>query len=100
MKKSRVPYPTCVSECSSFFCFFFESRRRHTRCLSDWSSDVCSSDLLHPVLHEPAKLDNVIISTGCRLDLLAHRRRSSERAVAVVVPGVAERNQASDLRPN
>src|SRR5262245_27567157 len=21
------------------------SRRRHTRCLSDWSSDVCSSDL-------------------------------------------------------
>src|SRR5262245_8232559 len=26
--------------------FFFASRRRHTRCLSDWSSDVCSSDLL------------------------------------------------------
>src|SRR5205814_3771793 len=26
-------------------CCFFSSRRRHTRCLSDWSSDVCSSDL-------------------------------------------------------
>src|SRR5262245_62732724 len=25
--------------------FFFSIRRRHTRCLSDWSSDVCSSDL-------------------------------------------------------
>src|SRR5437899_7682509 len=25
--------------------FFFSSIRRHTRCLSDWSSDVCSSDL-------------------------------------------------------
>src|SRR5262245_65339713 len=25
--------------------FFFSSRRRHTRCLSDWSSDMCSSDL-------------------------------------------------------
>src|SRR5258705_6432613 len=25
--------------------FFFASRRRHTICLSDWSSDVCSSDL-------------------------------------------------------
>src|SRR5205814_6147116 len=25
---------------------FFSSRRRHTRCLSDWSSDVCSSDLI------------------------------------------------------
>src|ERR1035438_1953977 len=27
------------------YSFFFSSRRRHTRCLSDWSSDVCSSDL-------------------------------------------------------
>src|SRR5215212_1773096 len=26
--------------------FVFSSRRRHTRCLSDWSSDVCSSDLI------------------------------------------------------
>src|SRR5262249_57256229 len=25
--------------------FFFASRRRHTRLVSDWSSDVCSSDL-------------------------------------------------------
>src|SRR2546429_2846136 len=32
------------SEC--FCCvFFFSSRRRHTRCSRDWSSDVCSSDL-------------------------------------------------------
>src|SRR5262245_63318390 len=31
--------------CFFFFFFFFSSRRRHTRCLSDWSSDVCSSDL-------------------------------------------------------
>src|SRR2546429_1507472 len=27
--------------------FFFSSRRRHTRCRGDWSSDVCSSDLCH-----------------------------------------------------
>src|SRR5690349_24163820 len=26
--------------------FFFSSRRRHTRSLRDWSSDVCSSDLI------------------------------------------------------
>src|SRR2546422_7028831 len=26
--------------------FFFSSRRRHTRCSRDWSSDVCSSDLM------------------------------------------------------
>src|SRR5574337_1855938 len=29
-----------------FVCFFFSSRRRHTRLSGDWSSDVCSSDLL------------------------------------------------------
>src|SRR2546429_9949386 len=33
-----------MSQCSSF-AFFFSSRRRHTRCSRDWSSDVCSSDL-------------------------------------------------------
>src|SRR6266436_6151999 len=30
--------------------FFFSSRRRHTRCSRDWSSDVCSSDLPRPVI--------------------------------------------------
>src|SRR5690625_6751077 len=29
-----------------FYLFFFSSRRRHTRWPRDWSSDVCSSDLL------------------------------------------------------
>src|SRR2546429_7970615 len=33
-----------------FFFFFFSSRRRHTRCSRDWSSDVCSSDLISFVL--------------------------------------------------
>src|SRR5256885_12664583 len=28
------------------FIFFFSSRRRHTRLQGDWSSDVCSSDLM------------------------------------------------------
>src|SRR6478752_7798235 len=31
-------------------CFFFSSRRRHTRCSRDWSSDVCSSDLPTPIM--------------------------------------------------
>src|SRR5437879_12597332 len=33
--------PACYS-----LLFFFSSRRRHTRYIGDWSSDVCSSDLL------------------------------------------------------
>src|SRR2546430_14887844 len=32
----------------NFFFFFFSSRRRHTRFDCDWSSDVCSSDLMRP----------------------------------------------------
>src|SRR6266550_5584081 len=37
----------CVLQfCFLCFFFFFSSRRRHTRCSRDWSSDVCSSDLL------------------------------------------------------
>src|SRR5256884_1316100 len=31
---------------SASLIFFFSSRRRHTRCSRDWSSDVCSSDLV------------------------------------------------------
>src|SRR5260221_14490404 len=31
--------------------FFFSSRRRHTRSLCDWSSDVCSSDLAPETPH-------------------------------------------------
>src|SRR2546429_3757328 len=31
--------------CMDVIFFFFSSRRRHTRCSRDWSSDVCSSDL-------------------------------------------------------
>src|SRR5438132_9674823 len=39
-----VSYKNTCSIYSVFF--FFSSRRRHTRSLCDWSSDVCSSDLL------------------------------------------------------
>src|SRR5437763_6304623 len=35
--------------------FFFSSRRRHTRYIGDWSSDVCSSDLGHQLA--PRRLD-------------------------------------------
>ena len=35
----------CVCVC--LFVFFFSSRRRHTRLVRDWSSDVCSSDLTY-----------------------------------------------------
>src|SRR2546430_17719237 len=38
--------------------FFFSSRRRHTRFDCDWSSDVCSSDLIRPNL-SPQLIDGL-----------------------------------------
>src|SRR5437899_11593933 len=43
--------------------FFFSSRRRHTRCLSDWSSDVCSSDLRN--LGEKGKHGELTFDASC-----------------------------------
>src|SRR5207245_3402380 len=40
--------------------FFFSSRRRHTRCYRDWSSDVCSSDLGRP-RHAVRRTDTLIL---------------------------------------
>src|SRR5699024_6959081 len=40
----RFPF-AYVRPVFDIFCFFFSSRRRHTRSKRDWSSDVCSSDL-------------------------------------------------------
>src|SRR5256885_13289708 len=43
----------CV--CGVFF--FFSSRRRHTRLQGDWSSDVCSSDLVKQgIIHSTGKV--------------------------------------------
>src|SRR5258706_3897209 len=40
----------------NYYAFFFLSRRRHTRLVSDWSSDVCSSDLsLESSMQNPVK---------------------------------------------
>src|SRR2546426_8342739 len=42
--------------------FFFSSRRRHTRLQGDWSSDVCSSDLLAE--HMPVLAAAQLMPTG------------------------------------
>src|SRR5690348_18320595 len=59
-----------------FFCFFFffSSRRRHTRWTGDWSSDVCSSDLVeqHDVW---AALGNLLQPDGS----IGRRRRHGEQ---------------------
>src|SRR5437899_6171591 len=65
------------------FFFFFSSRRRHTRCLSDWSSDVCSSDLMRWT--SPA-CPPIAMSTSSWTITERTKRRSSGRG-SPSVPG-------------
>src|SRR2546429_6511618 len=47
--------------------FFFSSRRRHTRCSRDWSSDVCSSDLGSVqvgIAVDPQKIQVVVVAAS------------------------------------
>src|SRR5699024_11849607 len=72
---SPVSFPSYC--CSTFY---FSSRRRHTRSKRDWSSDVCSSDLV-PAQHadsgqhqQPEQGEVAHLQDGD--DQVAHRRRS------------------------
>src|SRR5215813_5295930 len=53
--------------------FFFSSRRRHTRCGRDWSSDVCSSDL-EPRGREARPCTRPLPDQGGRASLPGRRR--------------------------
>src|SRR5207249_6946828 len=59
--------------------FFFSSRRRHTRSKRDWSSDVCSSDLLlAPVMalpRRPLSSSESTASCSMRFSLRSEERR-------------------------
>src|SRR3712207_7462538 len=60
-----------------FVFFFFSSRRRHTRYWRDWSSDVCSSDLLLAVGEDRVLVDR----------LVAGRHGLHHDGLLVAVPG-------------
>src|SRR5438034_8595090 len=69
------------------FSFFFSSRRRHTRSLCDWSSDVCSSDLRsvrQPPIH-------ILPLPSC------NQGRTPETTQATIIsePSVSEDDRAS-----
>src|SRR2546430_13648156 len=95
---ARVSAQTCLSE----HFFFFSSRRRHTRFDCDWSSDVCSSDLIQAktagqreylqaiAQHDivigigPAGTGKTYLAVAMAVDALARKRvahRSEERRV-------------------
>src|SRR5438445_12005077 len=60
--------------------FFFSSRRRHTRYWRDWSSDVCSSDLI----------GRILIGEGCR-------RRACQSSIFTRYYYVVRPSQAGEI---
>src|SRR5580700_11836012 len=56
-----------------FVIFFFSSRRRHTRSLRDWSSDVCSSDLCG-MAESRANIEALCAAKGMRMTRSEERR--------------------------
>src|SRR5690606_39298989 len=82
--------------------FFFSSRRRHTRFSRDWSSDVCSSDLLQqmscrlPGFIGPVPPPLLIrVEATCAIQL---SRRSTLRVVYPRLAAVSTKNFALSLR--
>src|SRR5256885_2639372 len=66
--------------------FFFSSRRRHTRLQGDWSSDVCSSDLMNPTVDEARVLVFGRISNGFSLASVRAELASVDKRMAAAFP--------------
>src|SRR5690349_20424662 len=89
-----------------FFFFFFSSRRRHTRSLRDWSSDVCSSDLASRqptgprAGHSPPGSETAVPSASFRPDPAdAGRREEVAMATLPIHPDLGHlRRQARALQ--
>src|SRR2546422_10062534 len=83
--------------------FFFSSRRRHTRCSRDWSSDVCSSDL--DVDSDASVRESIerIVKEGGQVDVLVNnagieRTGSVEELALAEFRAVMETNYFGAIR--
>src|SRR5689334_23785173 len=104
MKRVEDVHNTEERRSHFLFFFFFSSRRRHTRWNCDWSSDVCSSDLVpdsdsaetlgadcvrnaaRPAIESATSLlhrheEKIFVERDISLTTRAHQRRSEERRV-------------------
>src|SRR5688572_32102203 len=90
-------------------CFFFSSRRRHTRFDCDWSSDVCSSDLsrtpscnrLPTAAPDPAIFQSpTFVSDGLRLNsvVLTHELTGGTYWILFCPPRSEERRVGKECR--
>src|SRR5256885_12101416 len=84
-------------ECELLLLFFFSSRRRHTRLQGDWSSDVCSSDLLR---EELLRFSREIAFAAARVYAGAAESRGSwdARLEALVIDGLVRGSADTTVR--
>src|SRR3546814_7540290 len=89
---SSLPERFCLRQTLLFILFFFKQKTAYEMRISDWSSDVCSSDLLLPLLAplEHLRRDSAREQRGsqgalgrkrCGLLRCQHEVRSEERRV-------------------
>src|SRR5438132_10964037 len=82
--------------------FFFSSRRRHTRSLCDWSSDVCSSDLKYKRTRK--EVDEVALASQQRAKQAWDACVFQDEVVPVTVKGKkgepTEYRADEHMRPN
>src|SRR5258706_981898 len=81
---STTPVASCsvwAGHPTAIVLFFFSSRRRHTRLVSDWSSDVCSSDLFETL--KPIGRD---VKGGSRRRKIDRRRGGGEQRFEFASP--------------
>src|SRR2546429_1675616 len=84
----------CVSMTVGYFCFFFSSRRRHTRCSRDWSSDVCSSDLAD----DPAR--RIVIAGGGNIGLRLATTLEPHNQVKIIERDARRARRIAELLEN
>src|SRR5437762_13848728 len=85
------------------FFFFFSSRRRHTRYIGDWSSDVCSSDLIHEFIESlPDRYESRVGERGLKLSGGEKQREigraSCRERVEISVGGGAVKKKKKERR--
>src|SRR2546426_3577240 len=83
---TAVASTTCTSFVVFTARFFFSSRRRHTRLQGDWSSDVCSSDIM--IRH--TRLQGDWSSDVCSSDLIQPKTRGDEDKISNALARIAE----------
>src|SRR5207248_6635663 len=66
----------------------FSSRRRHTRSYGDWSSDVCSSDLLNQTFITPFDREDIHKLASSIDDVLDYLNSAGDRLVLYKIQSV------------